>query len=81
MEPVTTLAPLLPSACAIALGALAPRRRTSIARLRARIADASRTDSLTGLLNRRAFEEPQLRVDPSRGYPLSQVSQGSHKVP
>ena len=57
MEPVGTLAPLLPSACALALAGLALHQRRRIARLRARIADASRTDPLTGLLNRRAFEE------------------------
>jgi diguanylate cyclase (GGDEF)-like protein/putative nucleotidyltransferase with HDIG domain len=57
MEAVTTLAPLLPSVCALALAGLALHQRKRIARLRARIADANRTDPLTGLLNRRAFEE------------------------
>jgi diguanylate cyclase (GGDEF)-like protein/putative nucleotidyltransferase with HDIG domain len=57
MEPAGTLAPLLPSACAIALACFAVHQRGRIRGLRARIADASRTDPLTGLLNRRAFEE------------------------
>jgi diguanylate cyclase (GGDEF)-like protein/putative nucleotidyltransferase with HDIG domain len=56
MEPAT-LAPLLPSACALALACFALHQRTRIARLRARVADANRTDPLTGLLTRRAFEE------------------------
>ena len=46
-----------PSACALALACLAVHQRRRIARLRARLSDASRTDPLTGLLNRRAFEE------------------------
>ncbi len=57
MEPVGTLAPLLPSVCALVLAGVALRQRNRIARLRARLADTSRTDPLTGLLNRRAFEE------------------------
>jgi diguanylate cyclase (GGDEF)-like protein/putative nucleotidyltransferase with HDIG domain len=57
MEPVGTLAPLLPSACALVLAGVALRQRGRIARLRERLADTSRTDPLTGLLNRRAFEE------------------------
>jgi diguanylate cyclase (GGDEF)-like protein/putative nucleotidyltransferase with HDIG domain len=57
MEPVSTLAPLLPSVCALVLAGVALRQRRRIARLRARLADTSRTDPLTGLLNRRAFEE------------------------
>jgi len=57
MEPVSTLAPLLPSVCALVLAGVAVRQRNRIARLRARLADTSRTDPLTGLLNRRAFEE------------------------
>ena len=57
MEPVSTLAPLLPSVCALVLAGVALRQRQRIARLRARLADTSRTDPLTGLLNRRAFEE------------------------
>jgi diguanylate cyclase (GGDEF)-like protein/putative nucleotidyltransferase with HDIG domain len=57
MEPVATLAPLLPSACAIVLAGFALHQRKRIAGLRARIADSNRTDPLTGLLNRRAFEE------------------------
>jgi two-component system cell cycle response regulator len=57
MEPVGILAPLLPYACVIALAGLGLRQRRRITELRARISDASRTDPLTGLLNRRAFEE------------------------
>ena len=57
MEPVSTLAPLLPSVCALVLAGVALRQRNRIARLRGRLADTSRTDPLTGLLNRRAFEE------------------------
>jgi diguanylate cyclase (GGDEF)-like protein/putative nucleotidyltransferase with HDIG domain len=57
MEPVGTLAPLLPSVCALVLAGVALRQRNRIARLRGRLADTSRTDPLTGLLNRRAFEE------------------------
>jgi diguanylate cyclase (GGDEF)-like protein/putative nucleotidyltransferase with HDIG domain len=57
MEPAATLAPLLPSACALALACFALHQRRRITDLRARIADASRTDPLTGLFNRRAFEE------------------------
>jgi diguanylate cyclase (GGDEF)-like protein/putative nucleotidyltransferase with HDIG domain len=57
MEPVGTLAPLVPYACAVTLAVLALYQRRRMAGLRARIADATRTDSLTGLLNRRALEE------------------------
>jgi two-component system cell cycle response regulator len=57
MEPAGILAPLLPSACALALAGVALHQRRRIARLRARIEDANRTDPLTGLMNRRAFEE------------------------
>jgi diguanylate cyclase (GGDEF)-like protein/putative nucleotidyltransferase with HDIG domain len=56
MEP-STLASLLSSACALALAGLVLHQRRRIAGLRARISDAARTDPLTGLLNRRAFEE------------------------
>ena len=56
MEPVGTLAPLLPSACALRWRAL-PCTSAGASRLRARIDDATRTDPLTGLLNRRALEE------------------------
>jgi two-component system, cell cycle response regulator len=57
MEPVATLAPLLPYASALALAGLALHQRRRMAVLRDRISDAARTDPLTGLLNRRAFEE------------------------
>jgi len=56
MEPAT-IAPLLSSACALVLACLALHQRKRIAGLRARIADSNRTDPLTGLLTRRAFEE------------------------
>ncbi len=56
MEP-SILAPLLPAVCALALACFALHQRRRIANLRGRLADANRTDPLTGLLNRRAFEE------------------------
>jgi diguanylate cyclase (GGDEF)-like protein/putative nucleotidyltransferase with HDIG domain len=57
MEPAGTLLPLLPSACALVLAGLVLHQRRRIAAMRARIADSNRTDPLTGLYNRRAFEE------------------------
>ncbi|HEV7846315.1 MAG TPA: diguanylate cyclase [Thermoleophilaceae bacterium] len=57
MEPVGTLAPLISIVCALALAGVVLHQRGRIKRLRARIEDANRTDPLTGLLNRRAFEE------------------------
>jgi diguanylate cyclase (GGDEF)-like protein/putative nucleotidyltransferase with HDIG domain len=57
MEPLTTLAPLAPIVCALALVGVALHQRGRIRRLKNRIEDANRTDPLTGLLNRRAFEE------------------------
>jgi diguanylate cyclase (GGDEF)-like protein/putative nucleotidyltransferase with HDIG domain len=57
MEPAGTLLPLLPSACALVLAGLVLHQRRRIAGMRARIADSNRTDPLTGLYNRRAFEE------------------------
>jgi diguanylate cyclase (GGDEF)-like protein/putative nucleotidyltransferase with HDIG domain len=57
MEPVSALAPLVPYACALALAGLALQQRKRIAELRARVSNAARTDPLTGLLNRRTFEE------------------------
>ena len=57
MEPVGTLAPLLPYVCALALAGLALHQHRRLRALRARISDGIRTDTLTGLLNRRAFEE------------------------
>jgi diguanylate cyclase (GGDEF)-like protein/putative nucleotidyltransferase with HDIG domain len=57
MEPAAILAVLLPSVCAIVLACVGLHQRRRIKSLRARIADANRTDPLTGLLNRRAFEE------------------------
>jgi diguanylate cyclase (GGDEF)-like protein/putative nucleotidyltransferase with HDIG domain len=57
MEPAGILAPLVPTACAIGLAGFALRQRRRITGLSARLADANRTDPLTGLINRRAFEE------------------------
>ena len=57
MEPAGFLAPFLPSVCAVVLAGFALHQRRRIADLRGRIADSNRTDPLTGLLNRRAFEE------------------------
>src|SRR5215212_3475906 len=57
MEPARLLAPFLPSVCAVVLAGFALHQRRRIADLRSRIADSARTDPLTGLLNRRAFEE------------------------
>jgi diguanylate cyclase (GGDEF)-like protein/putative nucleotidyltransferase with HDIG domain len=57
MEPAGILAPLVPSACALVLAGIAVRQRRRLRALSDRIADANRTDPLTGLLNRRAFEE------------------------
>src|SRR3954471_12644598 len=57
MEPAGTLVPILPAVCDLVLAGLAVHQRRGIRALRARIADASRTDPLTGLINRRAFEE------------------------
>jgi diguanylate cyclase (GGDEF)-like protein/putative nucleotidyltransferase with HDIG domain len=57
MEPGGILAALLPSVCAIALACVGVLQHRRIRGLRARIADSNRTDPLTGLLNRRAFEE------------------------
>jgi diguanylate cyclase (GGDEF)-like protein/putative nucleotidyltransferase with HDIG domain len=57
MEPAGILAPLVPSACALVLAGVAVHQRRRLRSLSARVADANRTDPLTGLLNRRAFEE------------------------
>jgi diguanylate cyclase (GGDEF)-like protein/putative nucleotidyltransferase with HDIG domain len=57
MEPVGTLAPLLPTASALALAGLALHQHRRLRALRARISDSARTDPLTGLVNRRALEE------------------------
>ena len=57
MEPAGILAPLVPSACALVLAGVAVRQRNRMMALRERIADANHTDPLTGLINRRAFEE------------------------
>jgi diguanylate cyclase (GGDEF)-like protein/putative nucleotidyltransferase with HDIG domain len=57
MEPAGILAPLVPSACALVLAGVAMHQRRRLRALSDRIADANRTDPLTGLINRRAFEE------------------------
>src|SRR5215213_2740809 len=57
MEPVGTLAPLLPYACVLALAGFALLQHRRMVALRARISDSARTDPLTGLLNRRTLEE------------------------
>jgi diguanylate cyclase (GGDEF)-like protein/putative nucleotidyltransferase with HDIG domain len=76
MEPAATLALLVPTACALLMAAVALRQRSRLNKLSSRIADASRTDPLTGLINRRAFEE-MLELELERaergGGPLSVV--------
>src|ERR671923_2017009 len=57
MGPAGILAVLLPSVCALVLACFVLHLRRRIAGLRARIAGSNRTDPLTGLFNRRAFEE------------------------
>jgi len=57
MEPAGAIAPILSTACALLLAGFAVHQHGRIRALRSRIADASRTDPLTGLINRRAFEE------------------------
>jgi diguanylate cyclase (GGDEF)-like protein/putative nucleotidyltransferase with HDIG domain len=57
MGPAGILAALLPSVCALVLASFVLHQRTRIRALGARIADSNRTDPLTGLFNRRAFEE------------------------
>ena len=76
MEPAGILAVLLPSVCALALACVGLLQRKRIRSLRERIADANRTDPLTGLLNRRAFEElleTELERATRAGRPLSVV--------
>ena len=76
MGPAGIFAVLLPSACALALACTTVLQHTRIRRLRARIDDSNRTDPLTGLLNRRAFEEElELELDRATraGRPLSVV--------
>jgi diguanylate cyclase (GGDEF)-like protein/putative nucleotidyltransferase with HDIG domain len=76
MEPAGFLAPLLPSVCALVLAAVVLLQRRRMAALRARIADSSRTDPLTGLFNRRAFEElleMELERAARGGNPLSVI--------
>jgi diguanylate cyclase (GGDEF)-like protein/putative nucleotidyltransferase with HDIG domain len=76
MEPVGTLGALLPSACAVVLAGIALHQRRRLAALRSRISDAARTDPLTGLINRRAFEELldlELERAERAGQPLSVI--------
>jgi diguanylate cyclase (GGDEF)-like protein/putative nucleotidyltransferase with HDIG domain len=64
----------LPSACAFALAGTAVLQHGRIRALRARIANAARSDPATGLLNRRAFDElVTLELERSRrtGRPVS----------
>jgi diguanylate cyclase (GGDEF)-like protein len=65
---------ILPAACALALAGIAMLQQGRIRRLTARVADAVRSDPVTGLLNRRTFEELfDLELERSRrtGRPLS----------
>ena len=76
IDPVGTIAPLVPYACALALAGVSLYQRGRMAKLRARIADGTRTDSLTGLLNRRALEEMldmELESATRAGRPLSVI--------
>jgi two-component system cell cycle response regulator len=64
----------LPSACALALAGVAVLQRGRIRALTTRISTAARSDPLTGLLNRRSFDELlELELERSRrtGRPLS----------
>jgi diguanylate cyclase (GGDEF)-like protein len=76
MEPVTSFAPLLAYVGALALAGLAVHQRKRIMALQAGMADSARTDPLTGLLNRRAFEEMlELEIERAKrgGRPLSLI--------
>jgi PleD family two-component response regulator len=67
---------LLFVAVALALFAVIVHQRREIATLALRLNEASRVDSLTGLLNRRAFEEMlDFELDRSRrtGRPVSVI--------
>jgi diguanylate cyclase (GGDEF)-like protein len=69
---VSTL--ILPAACALALAGVVVLQQGRIRTLRARVSDAARSDPLTGLLNRRSFEELlELELERARrtGRPLS----------
>ena len=71
---VEVLTLYVPSACALALAGVAVLQRGRIRALRTRISDAARSDPLTGLLNRRSFDELlDLEVERARrtGRPLS----------
>jgi diguanylate cyclase (GGDEF)-like protein/putative nucleotidyltransferase with HDIG domain len=76
MGPAGILAVLLPSVCAVVLACVGLLQHKRIKTLRTRIEAANRTDPLTGLLNRRAFEELlELELDRATraGRPLSVV--------
>jgi diguanylate cyclase (GGDEF)-like protein/putative nucleotidyltransferase with HDIG domain len=76
MEQLGSLVPILTSACALALAVVVLRQRARMGVLRSRIDGANRTDPLTGLINRRAFEE-MLELEVERavraGRPMSVV--------
>jgi diguanylate cyclase (GGDEF)-like protein/putative nucleotidyltransferase with HDIG domain len=76
MGVASLLAFLVPTACALTLAYLAMRQGARIRALVGRIENAVRTDALTGLLNRRAFEE-QLELELERvrrgGGPLTVI--------
>src|SRR3954447_11487396 len=77
-QPITdVMAPLLVAiVVALALFAVVLYQRREIATLGLRLAEASRVDALTGLLNRRAFEEMlNFELDRSRrtGRPVSLI--------
>src|SRR4051812_49709987 len=64
------------AAAALGLLALVLRQRRQLSALAVRLAEASRVDALTGLLNRRAFEEMLIfELDRSRrtGRPVSLI--------
>lgn len=70
------LASILALGVVTALLGLVLHQRRQIARLSTRLTDASRTDALTGLLNRRAFEElldSELERSRRTGRPLAMV--------
>jgi diguanylate cyclase (GGDEF)-like protein/putative nucleotidyltransferase with HDIG domain len=76
MGTASLLAFLVPTVCALALAGIAVRQQRRLRGLEARISAGARSDSLTGLLNRRAFEEQlELELERARrsGRPLTVV--------
>jgi diguanylate cyclase (GGDEF)-like protein len=70
------LAFLVPTACALVLAGLTLLQGARIRGLESRLSAAARTDPLTGLLNRRAFEEQlDLELERARrhGHPLTVI--------